>query len=871
MVSFALDVAEPPVRTTAPLERSKTSQFRRALYSANTRVRKRVRKETEKIKQAAVKAPAKNPFIVDPRTSVWLPWWDAVTGLALIFTAIFTPYEVAYLPPPSGPISQTREIVVFWTNRFVDVIFLLDVLLNFFLAYPADAEQSSEGAHWVTIPSRIRYHYLCGWFAVDIVSTATSIFDLVDYFSDGEGLTKFMVLRVVRAARLLKLMRLVRGQRLLRRWETRVSIKYSFLSLANSMLFVVLFAHWAACAWMLQVSFRNHLEETWLYNAQYCIQTPPADLDRSMLTDTELRELDRYTAAPPIEGDFLCMEHLSIFAAAFYMQVMTITSVGYGDIVATPRQPSEQVVATMLMLGGAFVWSQVVAVFCGVIATMSPATTDFHLTMDSLNSYMQMNDLPQAMRQRLRDYFHRTRHLWRTNASRDVLMRMSPTLQGEVLLQTNAAWLSKVSWLAKEDPRFLTEVILSLKPAVFAPKEVVGSSALHIVNLGCAIHGGHLLRSGDVWGQDMLLAARHLRARTLVRAITYLEVFFIERDELLNIAANGFAESLERIRRRTRYLALRRAIVLIAKVSRGLTHHRRREGVTPAALAAAACHTGGNIPRARWRVATNMVKAMQTAQRSFKRNHQEYVGAAPGVSMEMNAPPLERLGSELDQRVEASRETHLCNTLFQLAASATSSTGNLALGLGAAAAQATSNAPSAAPGASRAEPESPPPQKATKMPCRSVLQLADGSPIGRSQSKLPVVNGTEVNASFKKDRETSSPNIAAPPRVRAASCSTTAEQQKEASGSFVKRGVQQGMQKMRSVGRSGQMTKGMEALTARVDALTASNEAMRSEFRALSEMMMAAAASANGVGESASWWSNRRGGGGGGGGGNLQA
>ena len=266
-----------------------------------------------------------------------------------------------------------------------------------------------------------------------------------------------------------------------------------------------------------------------------------------------------------------------------------------------------------------------------------------------------------------------------------------------------------------------------------------------------------------------------------------------------------------------------------------------------------------------------MVKAMQTAQRSFKRNHQEYVGAAPGVSMEMNAPPLERLGSELDQRVEASRETHLCNTLFQLAASATSSTGNLALGLGAAAAQATSNAPSAAPGASRAEPESPPPQKATKVPCRSVLQLADGSPIGRSQSKLPVVNGTEVNASFKKDRETSSPNIAAPPRARAASCSTTAEQQqKEASGSFVKRGVQQGMQKMRSVGRSGQMTKGMEALTARVDALTASNEAMRSEFRALSEMMMAAAASANGVGESASWWSNRRGGGGGGGG-NLQA
>jgi hypothetical protein len=101
-----------------------------------------------------------------------------------------------------------------------------------------------------------------------------------------------------------------------------------------------------------------------------------------------------------------------------------------------------------------------------VIATMNPAMTDFRLTMDSLNDYMQSHDLPAPMRQRLRDYFHRTRHLWRTNASRDALMKMSPTLQGEVLIQTNSVWLNKVPWLAYETPVFLTDVILALKPAV---------------------------------------------------------------------------------------------------------------------------------------------------------------------------------------------------------------------------------------------------------------------------------------------------------------------------------------------------------------------------------------------------------------------
>ena len=209
--------------------------------------------------------------------------------------------------------------------------------------------------------------------------------------------------------------------------------------------------------------------------------------------------------------------------------------------------------------------SQVVATFCGVISTMSPGTTDFRLTLDSLNAYMSLHDLPGAMRQRLRDFFHRTKHLWQANASHQVLMRMSPALQGEVLLHTNATWLGLVPWLAHEDPRFLTQLILALQPAVYAPGELIRSTALHIVNSGVAIYGGRLIRHGGVWGEDMLIAAQHLRARRLVRAITYVEVFYIERDTVLGLSS-GFQETDERIKRRTRYLALQRSIVLLSLI-----------------------------------------------------------------------------------------------------------------------------------------------------------------------------------------------------------------------------------------------------------------------------------------------------------------
>ena len=101
--------------------------------------------------------------IVDPRSSNLLPFWDLVTGLALTFTATATPYEVAYLP--------VRVDGLFWVNRTVDVIFCIDLVLNFFLAFPTEAHSSQLGAHWVEDRRLIVRHYLTGWFSLDLFST----------------------------------------------------------------------------------------------------------------------------------------------------------------------------------------------------------------------------------------------------------------------------------------------------------------------------------------------------------------------------------------------------------------------------------------------------------------------------------------------------------------------------------------------------------------------------------------------------------------------------------------------------------------------------------------------------------------------------
>ena len=98
---------------------------------------------------------------------------------------------------------------------------------------------------------------------------------------------------------------------------------------------------------------------------------------------------------------------------------------------------------------------------------------------------MDDKNMPMEMQRRLRDYFHRCQHLWAASTQRNVLLKMSPSLQSEVLLMVNSNWIDKVQWLRTEsDPDFLIEIVLAIRPAVFAPKEVIKESALHIIRAG---------------------------------------------------------------------------------------------------------------------------------------------------------------------------------------------------------------------------------------------------------------------------------------------------------------------------------------------------------------------------------------------------
>ena len=96
------------------------------------------------------------------------------------------------------------------------------------------------------------------------------------------------------------------------------------------------------------------------------------------------------------------------------------------------------------MLLGGVLWGYVVGTFCGTIASLAPATREFRATMGELNSYLERHHVGGELRRRLREYFHRTRHLDNTTTQGKLLMMMSPALQARIVLDVNQRWLRAV-------------------------------------------------------------------------------------------------------------------------------------------------------------------------------------------------------------------------------------------------------------------------------------------------------------------------------------------------------------------------------------------------------------------------------------------
>lgn len=527
-----------------PVEEKRRTVSRRTAHSvqknAKFRLNERASAEAERteLKDARVvlgmsKGSGRmSKLIIDPRVTRWISAWDVATGTALMFVALITPIEVGFLDP-----STTWLDPLFLINQVINLVFVLDLVLQFFLMVPIT---DAFGTRWVSDSRVIARHYLAGWFGIDLLSIAVSAVDYISLSNifggeNQESLDNLRTLRVLRALRLVKLSKLLTGQRIIKRWETKVAMNYSAISLLKCLVGTLLLSHWFACVWGLQASFAVSKIDTWLGGYDLCT------LEADGVTE-------------------VCKGAGYKYSAAIYWAVMTMTSIGYGDISATPGNIAEHLICTAIMAFGAMSWGMVLGTIVSNLSSLDPDGDKFAQTMSELNMMMLREDLPNEMRIRLREYFQQTVHVRFTQQRSELLSTMSPSLRTEVVWQCNREWLSRIWFLKGASVPFLVQLSLKLTAQVFAPGEVAPRGRMYIVHRGVALYGGKVYGGGRVWGEDVILTSEHLQKEFSARAMIFLSVFSLSRDDLEDVCSLFPVEWL-RIRRAAIQLATRRAFV----------------------------------------------------------------------------------------------------------------------------------------------------------------------------------------------------------------------------------------------------------------------------------------------------------------------
>ncbi|XP_017563266.1 potassium voltage-gated channel subfamily H member 1a isoform X2 [Pygocentrus nattereri] len=482
--------------------------------------------------------------------------WDWVILILTFYTAIMVPYNVSF---------KTKQNNVTWlvVDSIVDVIFLVDIVLNFHTTFVGPAGEV------ISDPKLIRMNYLKTWFVIDLLSCLP--YDVINAFENvDEGISSlFSSLKVVR------LLRLGRVARKLDHY-----IEYGAAVLVLLVCVFGLAAHWLACIWYSIGDYevideeRNSVrKDSWLYLLGETAGTPYRFNSSGS---------GRWEGGPNKD---------SVYITSLYFTMTSLTSIGFGNI--APTTDGEKIFAVAMMMIGSLLYATIFGNVTTIFQQMYANTNRYHEMLNSVRDFLKLYQVPKGLSERVMDYIASTWSMSRGIDTEKVLQICPKDMRADICVHLNRK-------VFKEHPAFrlasdgcLRALAMEFQTIHCAPGDLIYHAGESVDSL-CFVVSGSLeviqddevvaiLGKGDVFGDVFWKEVTLAQSCANVRALTYCDLHVIKRDALLKVLEFYTAFSNHFSRNLLLTYNLRKRIVFrkISDVKREEEERLRRKNEAP--------------------------------------------------------------------------------------------------------------------------------------------------------------------------------------------------------------------------------------------------------------------------------------------------
>ncbi|NWU89280.1 KCNH1 protein, partial [Upupa epops] len=540
---------------------------------------------SEILPQYKQEAPKTPPHII-LHYCVFKTTWDWIILILTFYTAILVPYNVSF---------KTKQNNVAWlvVDSIVDVIFLVDIVLNFHTTFVGPAGEV------ISDPKLIRMNYLKTWFVIDLLSCLP--YDVINAFENVDEVKWFglegtlqIILFLTLSCRIggdtkenlslfssLKVVRLLRLGRVARKLDHY--IEYGAAVLVLLVCVFGLAAHWLACIWysigdyeVIDEDTNTIRTESWLYQLGMSIGTPYR---------FNMSGFGKWEGGPSKD---------SVYISSLYFTMTSLTSVGFGNI--APTTDGEKIFAVAMMMIGSLLYATIFGNVTTIFQQMYANTNRYHEMLNSVRDFLKLYQVPKGLSERVMDYIVSTWSMSRGIDTEKVLQICPKDMRADICVHLNRK-------VFKEHPAFrlasdgcLRALAMEFQTVHCAPGDLIYHAGESVDSL-CFVVSGSLeviqddevvaiLGKGDVFGDVFWKESTLAQSCANVRALTYCDLHVIKRDALQKVLEfyTAFSHSFSRNLILTYNLRKRIVFRKISDVKREEEERMKRKNEAPLIL-----------------------------------------------------------------------------------------------------------------------------------------------------------------------------------------------------------------------------------------------------------------------------------------------